>query len=251
MEQKYWVPAVKKANDVLQILAAEPYQNKLIDLSKRLQINKSSMFSLLQTMERLGWVVRDKGDTYALGAIFGQWGNAYFKQYDLIRNFHLEAIITKEAVGETIQLAKLERHEILYLAKEEAPTPVRLASEPGMKFPAHATALGKAMLAQLPDDELKAVYANVPLRSLTPHTISSFAELVRNLRQVKENGLAFDLEEAVTGFCCVAAFVNAGPLGLAAVSCSIPVHQWEMKKERAAQAIRQLAARLSLSGNAP
>lgn len=248
MEQKYWVPALKKTNDVLQAVALEPHQLKLMELSKRLLINKSSMFSLLQTMETLGWVVRDKGDTYALGSFFGQLGNAYFRQYDLIQSFQLEARITKLALGETIQLAKLEGNETLYLAKEEALTPVRMASEPGMKFPAHATALGKVMLAQLPQEEWHFLYPTDPLSKLTPQTMVTRNVLFDQLVEIREAGYAYDLQESVIGFCCVSAPIFTGVNhGIAAVSCSIPTHLWELKKELATKEIRSLASRLSSS----
>ncbi len=78
MEKKYWVPALEKANDVLQAIAQQPSGLKLIDLSKRLAIHKSSMFSLLNTMEALEWVVRESDGTYSLGSRLGYIGNAFF-----------------------------------------------------------------------------------------------------------------------------------------------------------------------------
>jgi len=146
MEKKYWVPALEKADAVLQAVSEQPSKLRLIDLSNRLGINKSSMFSLLGTMEALEWVVREAEGTYSLGSKLGFIGNAFFKQFSLIDRFRKEAAVTKHTIQETIQLAKLERQEVLYLAKEEMPSPVRLASEPGMKLPAHITALGKCYL---------------------------------------------------------------------------------------------------------
>lgn len=70
MEKKYWVPALDKATRILELIAENPHQLKLIDLSRRLDINKSSMFSLLHTMEELRWISKDKGDTYALSSFF-------------------------------------------------------------------------------------------------------------------------------------------------------------------------------------
>ena len=105
MEKKYWVPSLDKAHQILEMIAAEPYQFRLIDISKRLGIHKSSIFSLLRTMEELHWVVRDKGDTYGLGSFLGPLGSAYFRQFDLVSQFHQEASILKERLGETLQLA--------------------------------------------------------------------------------------------------------------------------------------------------
>jgi IclR family KDG regulon transcriptional repressor len=67
MDNKYWVPALEKANVILHAIAEQPYHLRLIDLSKQLNINKSSMFSLLNTLEQLQWIRRDKADTFSLG----------------------------------------------------------------------------------------------------------------------------------------------------------------------------------------
>ncbi|GGA28953.1 IclR family transcriptional regulator [Paenibacillus physcomitrellae] len=249
MERKYWVPALEKANDILLLISEHPAELKLIDLSKQLEINKSSMFTLLNTMETLQWVVRENDGTYSLGSKLGAWGNAFFKQFSLIDRFRKEAAITKQTLLETIQLAKLEQQEVLYLAKEEMPSPVRIASEPGKKLPAHATALGKAMLAWLDHAELAALYAEDELApSLTQHTLRSREELLRDLAAVRETGYAFDREEAVMGFCCVAAPIRDGDgRVVAAISCSMFKHEWEQKRELAKQEICALAKRLSQS----
>lgn len=247
MEKKYWVPALEKANDVLQTIAESPSALKLIDLSKRLGINKSSMFSLLATMETLQWVTKEADGTYSLGSRIGSFGTAFFKQFSLIERFHKEASVTKHAIRETIQLAKLEGGEVLYLAKEEMPSPVRLATEPGKKLPAYATALGKAMLAWLDEEAFAAALPNEELGpALTAHTLRSRRELQAQLAEVRERGVAFDLQEAVMGFCCVAAPVrDAGGRVVAAISCSMFQHEWEAKKGQAQEAICALARRLS------
>ncbi|MCS7462381.1 IclR family transcriptional regulator [Paenibacillus doosanensis] len=247
MEKKYWVPALEKADVVLQAISGQPSKLKLIDLSKQLGINKSSMFSLLNTMETLEWVVREAEGTYSLGSKLGFIGNVFFKQFSLIDRFRKEASVTKHTIQETIQLAKLEQRDVLYLAKEEMPSPVRLASEPGMKLPAHATALGKAMLAALDPAEVEALYPNEELgQELTLHTIKSRRELMEQLAAIRDQGHACDLQEAVMGFCCVAAPVrDAQGKVIAAISCSMFQHEWEQKREQASREICALAGRLS------
>lgn len=249
MDKKYWVPALDKANDILLAISGQPSKLKLIDLSKQLGINKSSMFSLLNTMEQLEWVVRDAEGTYSLGSKLGFIGNSFFKQFSLIERFRKEASITKHKIQETIQLARLERHEVLYLAKEEMPSPVRLASEPGMKLPAHVTALGKALLADLETSVIESLFPDEVLQPCpTPHTLKNRSDLITQLELSREHGVAFDLQEAVMGFCCVAAPVRdtQGQV-IAAISCSMFQHEWEQKRELAQREICALAARLSHS----
>ncbi|MEX2416153.1 MAG: IclR family transcriptional regulator [Paenibacillaceae bacterium] len=247
MDKKYWVPSLDKAHHILELIAAEPYALRLIDISQRLSIHKSSMFSLLHTMEELRWVERDKGDTYGLGSFLAPLGSVYFRQFDLVSQFHHEASNVKERIGETLQLAKLEGNQVLYLAKEEAVSPVKLTSEPGMKLPAHATGLGLSLLSTLSNSDLLLLYPEEQLQTMTPNTISTRTELLSRLLSIQQDGYALDLQEAVIGFSCVAAPIRgASGEAIGAVSCSMPQHHWADKLELAQEEICKLAQRLSL-----
>ncbi|MCD9020658.1 IclR family transcriptional regulator [Cohnella silvisoli] len=248
MDAKYRVPAIERAHLIIKEISQSPGKLKLIDLSKALTINKSSMYSLLLTMESLGWIEKETGDTYRLGRELSRFGHAANQQFDLTGSFHKEASLTKLKLGESLQLARLEGREVLYIAKEEAPTPVRLASEPGMRLPAHATALGKAMLADLSDDEIDLLYGSEqePYRSLTINTSTTLQALKKDLKQIRSQGCALDIEEAVVGFCCAAAPIrNAQGKAIAAVSCSMTVSQWEKKQQQCMEEVCNLAQKLS------
>lgn len=246
MSDKYWVPAIVRAHAVLDAIAQSPDPLKLIELSRRCDIHKSTMFSLLHTMESLQWVARRRDDTYQLGSALAAWGHASSRQFDLVERFRHEAEHTKQQLGESIQLARLDGSDVLYLAKAEAPTPVKLASEPGMRYPAHATALGKAMLAQLTRDHVDLLFPSLQLGSLTPYTIRTKDRLHEELARIRELSYALDHQESIVGFCCAAVPVR-DPTGavIGAVSTSMPLHQWELKQNQAIDEIRSLGQRLS------
>jgi DNA-binding IclR family transcriptional regulator len=246
MEQKYSVPALERAHTVLTLLAEQPSQNKLSDLCKQLNISKSTMYSLLQTMERLNWVYRDGNDKYSLGSAIGRFGSVYIRQYDLIEDFRRLAEPVMRKLQESIQLARLEGGDVLYLAKIEAPSPVQMVSGPGIRFPAHATGLGKCLIAGLNEEQVRNLFPHETLQRMTMHTIGSRTELLEELARVRRDGYATDLQEGVMGFCCVAAPVRRrnGEIA-AAVSCSIPVHRWEEKRAEALREIRNLAQQMT------
>ncbi|MBP1965082.1 IclR family transcriptional regulator [Paenibacillus aceris] len=248
MDDKYRVPAIERAHLILKEISLQPGQLKLIDLSRSLSINKSSMYSLLLTLENLGWIEKEAGETYRLGRELSRLGHAAIQHRDLNESFHKEASLTKLKLGESLQLARLDGNEVLYLAKEEAPTPVRLASGPGMRLPAHATALGKVMLADLSDEELEVLFGanQEPFSQLTVHSITSLQALKKNLEQIRTQGFALDLEEAVIGFSCAAAPIrNSEGKVIAAVSCSMMLPQWEQKKQICIEEVCKLAHQLS------
>ncbi|GFZ91241.1 IclR family transcriptional regulator [Paenibacillus marchantiophytorum] len=248
MDDKYRVPAIERAHLILKEISLHPGKLKLIDLSRTLVINKSSMYSLLLTLENLGWIEKEAGETYRLGRELSRFGHAAAQQRNLNEAFHKEAAIAKQRLGESFQLAKLDGIEVLYIAKEEALTPVRLASEPGMRLPAHATALGKVMLADLSDDDFNSLYSpsNEPFAHLTVNSMTTAHALKISLQDIREQGYALDFEEAVIGFNCAAAPIrNAQGRVIAAVSCSMMLPQWEQKKQICIEEVCQLAHQLS------
>ncbi|WP_028551799.1 IclR family transcriptional regulator [Paenibacillus sp. UNC451MF] len=250
MDKKYWVPALGRAHSVLREIAVNRGRLKLSDLCQRTSISKSTMFSLLQTMEELGWIEKDEADSYGLGGYFGWLGSAYFQQFDLIDLFKREAPAIMREIGESVQLAKLEGKDVVYLAKETAPTPVQVISGPGSRFPAHATGLGKMMLSGLDEDSWTQLYPpGTALPQLTPFTAMSSDDLKRQVMQAKEDGIACDEQEAVMGFCCIAAPIKqpGGEIS-GAVSISMPLHEWEKKKTLAGTLAVSLAGKLAFGG---
>ncbi|WP_282939327.1 IclR family transcriptional regulator [Paenibacillus sp. RC67] len=250
MDKKYWVPALDRAHSVLHEIAQERGRLKLSDLCQRTSISKSTMFSLLQTMEELGWIEKDKTDSYGLGGYLGWLGSAYFQQFDLIDLFKREAPAIMRKIGESVQLAKLEGKEVVYLAKETAPTPVQVISGPGSRFPAHATGLGKMMLTALDEDSWMRLYPpGTALPQLTPYTEISSENLKKQVQQAKREGIAFDEQEAVMGFCCIAAPIKqpSGEIS-GAVSISMPLHEWSNKRTLAGSLAITLAEKLAYGG---
>jgi IclR family KDG regulon transcriptional repressor len=244
---RYRVPALERAHAILTVLAREPSKYRLIDLANHFQVNKSSMFVLLRTMEQLGWVQKEKGETYSLGPALGAMGASYFQQFDLVQIFHREAPSSVDRVEETVQLAILDGDHILYLAKEESRSPVQLVTNPGMRFPAHATALGKAMLSQFDYAKFCELFPDTSLKVITPYTITDLDQLWIQTRQVKKQSCAFDEQEAVIGIYCVASpiYDQLGRI-TAAVSFAMGELNWLEKREEARSEIIHLARRLSM-----
>ncbi|MNQ97625.1 HTH-type transcriptional repressor AllR [compost metagenome] len=196
-------------------------------------------------MERLQWIQKDRNETYALGSSLGDFGGAYFRQYDLIEEFKRAAGPVMQVLQESIQLARLDGNDVLYLAKMEAPSPVQMVSGPGVRVPAHATGLGKSLMLDMDTEQISRMFVEESLPKLTAHTIDSREFFLKELEKARPLGYTMDFQEGVMGFCCVAAPVCHRGEVVAAVSCSMPIHHWEDKKDRALSEIRALASRLS------
>lgn len=250
MDRKYWVPALERADLILTAISRKPGEYKLTDLCEATAINKSSMFSLLRTMETLNWVKRDEQEAYSLGAgmayLNAVFNESHKQNYNLVEQFLQESLESVKAIGETFQLSVLDRNEIIYLAKQEGPSLVKLESSPGMRFPAHATAMGKMMLALLPPEELSRRYPDHQLSPVTPHTVTDWTPFTAALAEIRSNGYAVDHEEIIEGICCVAAPVmDASGKVVAAVSTSMLLHAYLDKQGTAIQEVIRLGEKLS------
>ncbi|MCF8568340.1 IclR family transcriptional regulator [Alicyclobacillus tolerans] len=247
MEKKYWVPAIERANAILNMIAMEPSRLRLIDISKRLEINKSSIFSLLNTLEILGWITKEKGDTYSLGPSLGSLSAAYFRQFNILQSFYIEAEQSLSKINEHIQFGILDGANVLYLAKIEGPSHVRLITDPGMRFPAYATAIGKVQMVEYEYEHIQNLYGNSDLEPKTPYTVRTVSELWNQVQQIKKAGYAKECQESALGFYCVAAAVrnHEGKI-IAAVSFTMQEENWKEKEETACLEIKDLAYRLSM-----
>lgn len=246
MSEKYWVPAIERANRILKEISQHPDELRLIDLSKRLEINKSSLFSLLNTLETLGWVVKASSDTYNLGPTLGMFNSMYLSQFNLIQSFYKEAADSVSKINEPIQLGVLDGQDVVYLGKVNAKSNVRLVTDPGMRFPAYASAIGKVQMIEFTKEELEKLFLDTDWVKKTVHTTSNFNVLYDKVRIAKAKGYSVENEESALGFHCVAAPIyNFENQIIASVSFSMPTDSWNIKFEEARNEIMHLASRLS------
>lgn len=219
----YRVPAVLKALLILEELAASDAPRSLKDLSARTCLPKSTVYAILATLEARRYVERDPAGAVRLGLKAFEVGSAYTRDISLTEAFHQTARRLVAESGETIQLAILDGADVVYIAREDGTQPVRLFSFVGKRLPAHATALGKVLLAALLDPSLDSLLSERPLRKLTARTISSIHKLKSELATVRERGYAHDDEETADGLQCLAApiFDHACQVR-AAMSISVP-----------------------------
>ncbi|MBB1592516.1 IclR family transcriptional regulator [Achromobacter sp. UMC46] len=245
MATDYDVPAIRRTHDILRVLAGRRTPAKAAELAQACQLAKSTLYLLLDCLEQRRWIERKDGG-YVIGIELMALGAAYLRHDGLAAAFHAAAGDFVARCNEVVQLAVLDGFDVVYLAREDARRPVRLVSDLGLRLPAHACALGKALLANLPPDELAArVPAELP--RVTDRTLATPDALYRELDQVRQTGLGQDHEEMATGLVCYAAYVGVTPLGKrAAVSTSIPTDRLDDAHRRAVtDGIREVARRIA------
>jgi IclR family transcriptional regulator, acetate operon repressor len=147
---------------------------------------------------------------------------------------------------ETVNLAVLDDDAVVYIHKEEGPLAVRMSAQLGSRRPLHCTALGKAYLAAMPPDELRARLARLELTRFTPNTITDPAALRAELRRIGERGWSVDDEEVEPGVCCLGAAVrDHRPMPVAAISVAGPADRVRAKADRVGGLVAATSAAIS------
>lgn len=221
--ERHSIQSVDRALFLLETIAEAGGEATLTDLSVRTGLNISTCHHLLATLIQRGFAAKVPGRRlYALGARILYLGHACL-QVDLPRRAQpfLEAI--NAATGETVHLAALQGDQVVTVARREARHAVRVDSGRFGKVDApHATSLGKAILAWLPEDEMKRMVAH-GMKRFTENTITEFPALIEDLRHVRRNGYSMDREEILPGVICIGAAIRdqAGTV-IGAISASTP-----------------------------
>ena len=175
----------------------------LAELARDLEAPKSSLHVVVQTLIRRGWVQRDEAGRLAIGVRAVRVGTAFVDGDPVVA---LTAPVLDSLVAEldeTVHLGRLDGSDIVYLAKRESTQQLRLFSAVGRRLPAYTTALGKALLAGLPDDELDD-HLPARLESMTDATITDRRELRTGSPRSANAGWSSDEGENAVGIACVA-----------------------------------------------
>jgi len=252
--ERHSIQSVDRAITLLEAIAEAGGETTLTELSHRTQLNISTCHHLLSTLVQRGYVAKvPVRRSYALGARILYLSNASL-QVDLPARAAPFIEQINETTGETVHLAVLQGDAMMKVAKRESRHPVRVDTGTLGKTDApHATASGKAMLAWLPEDDMRRVLSQ-GLARYTPKTITEWPSLIEALRHVRRNGYAIDDEEYQPGVICIGAAIrdhNGAVVG--AISASTPTmrandNHLALVREQVTSAVRALSAELGGPG---
>lgn len=237
-DSPYQVQVLDRAVVILDTLASAGEDLSLFELADRLDLHKSTIHRLLMVLERHRLVERRReSGKYGLGLKLFELGQHAFARLGIGERAlpHLERLAAE--AGETAHLCTLDGGEVLYLEKVEPSRTVRVPSGIGHRNPAHCTAVGKALLAHLSDEELDDVIRRRGLRAYTPNTITTPALLRRELRAIRQRGYSVDDEEIEEGLRCVGAPVRDHS-GRVVASISIAGPAFRLTRARVASVAR-------------
>jgi IclR family acetate operon transcriptional repressor len=221
-KRMYRARAVERAFDVLSVLGERPDGATLADLTRATGVSGSTLLGILGSL-RERTIVREDGKRYALDVGVLQLGQAYFEGADLAGLFFPIGRRLCAALDETVQLGVLSGASAVYLARHESTQPVRFVGEVGRRRPAHASAAGKALLAEMADADIVALLGHEPFARVAEKTITTYDALRRALETIRRKGFAESREECIPGLHCVSApVVDRSGSAVAAITVSVP-----------------------------
>ncbi|MFI1733537.1 IclR family transcriptional regulator [Streptomyces acidicola] len=237
------VKSAARTVDLLELLAARGDRPaRLQELADELQVPRSSMYALLQTLINRGWVRTDAtGSLYGIGIRALLTGTSYLDSDPRVRVVRPYLDEASDALGETIHMGRLDGTDVAYLATRESHEYLRTISRVGRRLPAHAGALGKALLAERADDAVP----EPPYAPLTPNTHTTRESLLADIAATRARGYSVDHEEGVTGIVGFGFALRYDAPAQDAISCSVPVARLSPSHEEQIVAVmREIRAKV-------
>src|SRR4051812_15961177 len=219
--------AVERALSMLEVVAQEPEGMSNAEISRKLQIPKSSASYILRTLENQNYLNRDlHNGKYRVGLKILSLSRGALSGID-VREVALPIMRhLMEKTSLTCHLAILDGPEAVYIEKADPPGFIRMDTWVGRRMRVHATSVGKALVAHIPQDRLQTIVSERPLEKRTPKTITSLPRFLRELEKIRAQGYAVDDEENNLGARCVGAPVfNQHGVIEASLGLSGTIHQ--------------------------
>lgn len=242
--QRGGVQSVDRAFALLDLLADAGGRATLGELAATSGLPAPTIHRLLRTLVFGGYLRQEPSRAYALGPRLVRLGEGAGRLLGSWVQPALAELV--EVTGETANMAVLEGDRVVYLAQVPSKHSMRMFTEVGRRVPVHCTAVGKALVAQLSEADVRAILARAGMAAQTPNTLTDPAALLEHLAQVRAQGFATDEAEQELGVRCVAVPVLDGPARVA-LSVSGPDARFTpAARDLVVPAMQRVAAELAL-----
>lgn len=247
---QYPIESVDKAFQMLNLFI-DRRQLRLSDVRDALDLTQSRAHRLMAMLVYHGFAVQDRiTRTYQPGPALVDLGLSIVHGMDLrsVARPVLEDLAAD--LGETTALGVLEGDQVRFIDAVESELFLRVASRVGKLLPAHATSLGKALLAEMPDQTLRTLYPTEQLAPMTAQTIVRRSVLEERLSTIRKQGYAVNSSESEEGISSVAMAIRdpargaVGAISVAAPVSRMPASQIEAVVKRLTIAVQSVAARM-------
>jgi IclR family pca regulon transcriptional regulator len=227
--RKDFVEALARGLEVIRSFDRIHVKQTISQISERTLLARPTVLRLLLTLEELGYV-RSQDNLYSLTPKVVDLGMAYVSALGLYgaAKPHMENLSLE--VDQTVSLAELDGSDIVYTARVEVPKIVSVGVTVGARLPSASTALGRILLADVPDTELRDILRTPTMSMFIPRTHFTAEEIRPRLQLVREQGWAESDEDLQYGVQAIAAPIR-GDDGRVVAAIGVGTHTSEISKE--------------------
>ncbi|MDX3236228.1 IclR family transcriptional regulator [Streptomyces sp. ME03-5709C] len=243
------VQSLERAFDLLERMADAGGEVGLSELSASSGLPLPTIHRLMRTLVGCGYVRQQPNRRYALGPRLIRLGESSARLLGTWARPYLAELVA--ATGETANMALLEGDEVVYVAQVPSRHSMRMFTEVGRRVLPHSTGVGKALLAHVPPEEVRALLGRTGMPAATERTIVDPDVFLAELERIRAQGYAVDDNEQEVGVRCLAVTVPGSPTA-AAISISGPAGRvTEAATEKIVPVLQGVARQLSsaLAGN--
>jgi IclR family transcriptional regulator, acetate operon repressor len=248
------IQALDRALAILKVLA-DGEGMSLTELAEATGQAPATVYRVLSTFEAHGIVeVQSATQLWFVGQEAFRIGSAFLGRTSLVEQARAVMRELMTATGETANLAIADGGQVVFISQVETHEPIRAFFRPGTRGPIHASGIGKALLAYLPDEAVERIVREQGLAAFTARTITDPARLRAELAAIRARGWAMDDEERTEGMRCIAAPIfNEFREAVAGVSISGPMARMARAGADLGAGVRAAADRITLAigGTAP
>lgn len=241
-KRTYNITALQRGLQLLHLFSESPRGFTAKEVADKSRLPVSTVHRFLVNLEAGGFL-NCSGNLYHLGTACFAIGQAALAQLDIRRVSLPYLQQLNRQTRETVHLTVRNGPSAVYVEKLDSSEPLRIFSRIGATVPLYCTAVGKVMLAYMPEDQRNSLLPQLTLRRFTPNTVGNLQELEAELQRIRKNGYACDLEEHELHIRCAAAPIW-DHTGLANASLSITAPTVRMSISR----LRQLAPLIQAAG---
>src|SRR5690349_12394523 len=237
------VQSIERAFSLLELMADAGGTLGLSQLANQSGLPLPTIHRLLRTLVDLGYIRQESSRQYVLGPRLIRLGDASSRMLSVWARPHLARLV--DELGESANLAMLDGDEIVYVAQAQSRHSMRMFTEVGRRVLPHCTAVGKAIMARMPEEQVLDLLRRTGMPVHTEHTITDPGAFTEALRWVDEHGYALDDEEQEHGVRCVAVAVPDAPSRLGLSVSGPATRMTPQVVERAVPILRDAATALS------
>lgn len=249
VDSRLFVAGVSKAMAVLRAFQETSGPQGLTEVARRTGIGRSAAQRFLYTLRVLGYLQQDpRSKRFTLTPKVIDFTNAYLRSEALVSKAFPYLLEASKQTDETVNLTRLDGGDVVFLSRFPSRKVITADLVIGSRLPAFCTALGRCMLAYLPQPQVDHVLDDYPRRIRTPYTVVDRDAILARLETIRLHGYDIALQEALPGDLSVAAPIFAGDDDVvAAVNVAVPTPRWsrEMARERLAPVVVETARAIS------